>query len=249
MLQIPRFSGVLGAILALSTAPSVAQENTVLQPGAYRLEMIMASVSRLPFFGTSRSASRSISLVEIRMQGGEWLQSHRVCDFRVLDDSAMIRMIFPDKFIAALAEHSYPIQVEKDVDGWSYRADLGIERIGYRPGIGDAELPTTVDDPSVYDWDDDGNPGATLKLSVPLLPDGELYVVQRGHSVLNGRITEPGKIEGSIEVQSFEHRVLGARPGFLNKSPDIRADPQESRFSMIQVAAGSTCESLRPPAR
>jgi len=47
-------------------------------------------------------------------------------------------------------------------------------------------------------------------------------------------------------VLSFEHRVLGARPGFLNKSPDIQADAEESRFTITQVATGSTCESLRP---
>lgn len=211
--------------------------------------MIMASISRLPLFGTSKSASRSISLVEIRDGGGELIQTHEVCDFRVLDDSAMIKMIFPDKFVAALDKHSYTIQVEKDAQGWRYRADLGIERIGYRPGAGDAQLPTDADDPSVYDWDGDGKPGATLKLSVPLLPDGELYVVQRGHSVLNGRITQPGRIEGAIDVRSFEHRVLGARPGFLNKSPEIKPDPKESRFSITPVAPGSTCESLRPQTR
>jgi hypothetical protein len=210
--------------------------------------MIMASVSRLPFFGTSKSASRSISLVEIRHGGGgELIQSHSVCDFRVVDDSAMIKMIFPDKFVAALAKHTYSIQVEKDAQGWRYRADLGIERIGYRLGPGDSSLPTSADDPSVYDWDGDGKPGATLKLSVPLLPDGELYVVQRGHSVLDGRIIQPGRIEGAIDVRSFEHRVLGARPGFLNKSPEIQPDLKESRFTMTQVAAGSTCDSLRPP--
>ena len=240
---------MLAVISGLCPVIGGAEETTILPPGAYRLEMVMASVSRLPFFGSSKSASRSISLVEIRAEGGELIQSHRVCDFRVLDDSAMIKMIFPDKFVAALAQHTYPIRVEKDVEGWRYRADLGVERIGYRPGSGDTRLPTAVDDPSVYDWDGDGNPGATLKLSVPLLPDGELYVVQRGHSVLNGRITQSGKIEGDIDVRSFEHRVLGARPGFLNKSPEIRPDPKESRFSMTQVAEGSTCESLRPTPR
>jgi hypothetical protein len=163
----------------------------------------------------------------------------------VLDDSAMIKMIFPDKFIAALAQHTYPIRLERDGQGWSYRADLGIERIGYRPGAGDTKLPTAADDPAVYDWDGDGKPGATLKLSVPLLPDGELYVVQRGHSVLNGRITQPGQIEGGIDVRSFEQRVLGARPGFLNKSPDIQPDPKESRFSITQIAPGSSCDTLR----
>ena len=126
---------------------------------------------------------------------------------------------------------------------------LGIERIGYHPGNGDEKLPASANDPAVYDWDDDGKPGATLKLSVPLLPDGELYVVQRGHSILNGRITEAGKIEGFIDVRNFEHRVLGAKPGFLNKSPEIRPDPSGSRFSIMQVGANSTCESLRAEAR
>ena len=244
--RVRRFFQIFAAIAALWPVLAAAQENALLPPGAYRLEMIMASVSRLPFFGTSKSASRSISLVEIRQQGGELIQSHRVCDFRVLDDSAMIKMVFPEKFVAALSQHTYPVQLEQDAQGWTYRADLGVERIGYRAGAGDTKLPAAADDPAVYDWDDDGKPGATLKLSVPLLPDGELYVVQRGHSILNGRITEPGRIEGGIEVLSFEHRVLGARPGFLNKSPDIQADAQESRFTITQVATGSTCESLRP---
>jgi hypothetical protein len=83
---------------------------------------------------------------------------------------------------------------------------------------------------------------------VPLLPDGELYVVQRGHSVLNGRINQPGKIDGGIEVKLFEQRVLGAWPGFLNKSPEIKPDPKESRFSIAPVPVGSTCESLKKSA-
>jgi len=225
-----------------------AQEYLPLSPGTYRLEMIMASITRIPFFGSSKSASKSVSLVEIRKDGTGLIQSHQVCDFRVLEDSAMIKMVFPDKFVAALAKHTYPIQLEQDAQGWRYQADLGVERIGYKAGDGDDKLPAAIDDPTVYDWDGDGHPGATLKLSVPLLPDGELYVVQRGHSVLNGRINQPGKIEGGIDVRIFEQRVLGAWPGFLNKSPEIKPDPKESRFSIAAVPAGSTCESLKKTA-
>ena len=225
----------------------MAEEDAVslLPSGSYRLEMIMATVSRLPFFGDSKSASRSVSLVEVRRAGANLVQSHQVCTFRVLEDSAMIKMIFPDKFVAALAKHTYPIQIERDPQGWRYRADLGVERIGYRVDLADGKLPTRIDDPAVYDWDSDGHPGATLKLSVPLLPDGELYVVQRGQSVLTGRVVTPGRIDGEIEVRSFEHRVLGARPSFLNRSPEIEPDPQGSRFSMSPVPTGTTCESLR----
>jgi hypothetical protein len=224
---------------------SRAEEETVLAPGVYKLEMIMASTTRVPFFGSSKSASKSISLVEIRRDGSGLVQNHRVCDFRVLEDSKMIKMIFPDKFIAALAKHTYPIHLEKGPHGWHYRADLGVERIGYRDNRSDDKLPTKIDDPAVYDWDGDGHPGATLKLSVPLLPTGELYIVQRGQSILTGRMVQPGRIEGNIEVRHFDQKVLGARPGFLAKSPEIEPNPNESRFTLSPVAADSNCETLR----
>ncbi|HSE88100.1 MAG TPA: hypothetical protein VLJ79_17885 [Candidatus Binatia bacterium] len=173
------------------------------------------------------------------------MQSHQVCTFRVLEDSALIRMIFSDKFVGALAKHTYPVQIEKDDQGWLYRADLGVERIGYRPDLADGKLPTKIDDPAVYDWDGDGHPGATLRLSVPLLPEGELYVVQRGHSLRSGKINPPGRFDGAIEVRSFEHRVIGARPSFLNRSPEIEPDPKASRFSMSPVPEDTTCEALK----
>ena len=230
---------------ALLSSLSSAQEENPLLPGSYRLEMIMASVTRVPFFGSSKSASKSISLVEIKRDGSTLIQTHKVCEFRVLEDSKFIKMIFPDKFIAALAQHTYPLQFERDEQGWTYSADLGVETIGYKPTGKDEKLPSTIDDPAVYDWDGDGHPGATLKISIPLLPDGELYVVQRGHSILRGRVFQPGRIEGSIDTRLFEQRVLGAWPGFLNRSPEIEPDPSASRFTLAQINAGSSCESLR----
>ena len=224
---------------------AAAQEDQLLPTGTYRLEMIMASTTKIPFFGTSKSASKSVSLVEIRRDSNGIIQNHRVCDFRVLEDSAMIAMVFPEKFIAALAKHSYPIHLEKDGQGWSYRANLGVERIGYRAGGGEEKLPAKIDDPTVFDWDGDGHPGATVKLSVPLLPAGELYIVQRGQSILTGRVVQPGRIEGGLEVRHFDQRVLGAHPGFFARSPEIETNPKDSRFTLSPVPAHSTCESLR----
>jgi len=127
-----RARGALALLIycGLCAKVSNAQEDQILPPGLYRLEMIMASTTRVPFFGKSKSASKSISLVEIKRDGAEVIQSHKACDFRVLDDSKFIKMIFPEKFIAALAKHTYPVQFDKDAQGWRYRADLGVERIG-----------------------------------------------------------------------------------------------------------------------
>jgi len=245
----PRASAsTAGALLiaVLLSPPEVltAEEENIMPAGFYRLEMIMASTTRVPFFGTSKSASKSDSLVEIRRDGNSLTQSHQVCDFRVVD-SAMIKMVFPEKFIAALARHTYPIQLENDGQGWRYRADLGVERIGYRNNGSEDNLPVKADDPAVFDWDGDGHPGATLTLSIPLLPTGELYIVQRGQSILTGRVVQPGKVEGNIEVRQFDQRVIGAWPGFLAKSPEIEPDPQASRFILSRVAGDSTCDTLR----
>ena len=59
----------------------------------------------------------------------------------------------------------------------------------------------------------------------------------------------PGRIDGAIEVRSFEHRVLGARPSFLNRSPEIEPDPKGSRFSMSPVPReqlANRCERRTP---
>ena len=233
---------------ALSTEVALSQEDPILPPGIYRLEMILASITKVPVFGTSKSASKSISLVEIKRDGADLIQTHKTCDFRVVDDSKFIKMIFPDKFVAALARHTYPLQLDKDSQGWRYRADLGVERIGYKSAGDDAGLPSKVDDPAVYDWDGDGQPGATLRLSVPLLPDGELYVVQRGHSILSGKVTRQGRVEGNIEVRNFDQKVIGAKPNFLARSPEIVPDMKESRFVLESIAAGSSCDTLKAAA-
>ena len=242
-LRSARIVMFLTAIL-LAAPSAVMSEEEILPAGIYRLEMIMASATKIPFFGTSRSASRSLSLVEIHRDGDRITQTHQVCDFRVVEDSA-IKIVFPEKFIASLGRHSYAVQLEKTLHGWSYRADLGVERIGYRPNSAEDKLPERIDDQAVFDWDYDGHPAATLKLMVPLLPAGDLYIVQRGQSILTGRAIQPGRVEGGLEIRQFEQRVLGARPSFLARSPEITPDPKGSRFSLSQVPAGSTCESLR----
>src|SRR5512138_252945 len=77
--------GISAAIVCLCLFAKVAsgQEDPVLPPGTYRLEMILASITRVPVFGTSKSASKSISLVEIKRDGTGLIQTHKTCDFRV----------------------------------------------------------------------------------------------------------------------------------------------------------------------
>jgi len=91
----------------------------------------MISLLHLGLVDYATAVELQRSLVELRKEASGLIQTHQVCDFRVLEDSRMVKMVFPEKFVAALAKHSYPVIIEKDAQGWRYRADLGTEQIGY----------------------------------------------------------------------------------------------------------------------
>ena len=70
-------------------------------------------------------------------------------------------------------------------------------------------------------------------------------MVQRGHSILSGKVVHQGRVEGSIEVRDFDQKVIGAKPNFLARSPEIVPDVKESRFVLESIAAGSSCDTLK----
>jgi hypothetical protein len=205
--------------------------------------MRVASHADIPLLGAARSTMVSTSLVHVRATGDGLEQSHRTCDARLEGATSLVRMDMPPRFIAALGAHTYPVEVSYEDGGWRYRADLGVEYVGWHPSDA-APLPTRPDDPGVYDWDGDGLPAATIRLIVPIAPDGELYVVQRGHSMLEGRMVTPDRIEGRVHVVRFEQAIVGARPAFLRRAPDVTQDPERSRFHLERVALDAGCKDL-----
>jgi hypothetical protein len=219
-----------------------ADTGAPLAPGTYRLEMRFASHADLPLLGPLRSTTVSTSVVEIGARDGALEQTHRVCAARFDGAVPGARIEMPARFIAALGTPSYPIALSREGAEWRYHADLGVEYVGWHPND-DAALPSRPDDPGVYDWDGDGRPAATLRLSLPIAK-GELYVVQRAHSVLAGRVVAPDRVEGRIDVPLFEQAVIGARPGFLRRSPRATPDGERSRFVLERMAAGATCRDV-----
>jgi hypothetical protein len=233
----------LPVALLLGAVGGRAEASSPILPGTYRLEMRFSSHADLPLIGAVRSTTVSTSLVDIRARDGALEQAHRVCAARFEGAVPGVRVEMPSRFIAALGTHAYPVALSWDGAEWRYHADLGVEYVGWHRDDA-AVLPERPDDPRVYDWDGDGRPAATLRLSVPIAPGGELYVVQRAHSVLDGRVVAPGRVEGRIDVPLFEQAVIGARPGFLRRSPKATQDGERSRFVLERVAAGAACPDL-----
>jgi hypothetical protein len=235
---MPRTIAIL--VLASCVGPAAAGRVPELAPGTYRLDMQLATQADVPVLGKSHSAWRSVSLVTIAARRGGLVQRHRTCQARVDPGFIGVHVRVPRAFTAALPTPSYPIVVR---DG-AYHADLGIEHVGYRPRGTTAPAPKTVDDPSVVDSDHDGRPGATLELSVPLVADGAIEIVQRGRMVLDGRVVGPGRVEGRVTMPIFEQTVIAAEPAIFKGAAALEPDPERSRFLLTRIADGTSCDAL-----
>jgi hypothetical protein len=206
--------------------------------------MRQVHAARFPLLGRTRTVWVSVALARIhRADDDSLLQEHRLCDVRFESGLPLVEMIMPDPMRESLVRPRYPVELRRSGEVWHYNADLGIEHVGYVPEEPGEGPPRRRDDPTVVDSDHDGKPGATLHLDVPMLDPFELYVVQRGHAVLEGDVLADGRVEGVLR-ESLEQVVIGSDPYFLKRNPKLEPDPERSRFSLTPVPEDATCESL-----
>lgn len=236
----------LGALAGLSAAATRAGGGAPegLAPGLYRLEMRQVHASRFAILGRTRTVFDSVSLARVTRGEEGWVQRHQICQVRFESGMPLVEMVMPPAMRESLVRPEYAVEVARQGEALRYRADLGLEHVGYVPqGDPLGELPRRRDDPAVVDSDGDGKPGATLHLDVPVLDPLELYVVQRGHVVLDGEVKDDGRVEGALR-SDLEQVVIASDPYFLKRSPELEPDAERSRFVMTPVAADSTCDTL-----
>jgi hypothetical protein len=93
-------------------------------------------------------------------------------------------------------------------------------------------LPVDAADPRVFDQDDDGHPGMTVRVEIMGLISGEVYVVQRNRNRLIGTVISPGFIRGTIEWET-EQVILGASSPFLAGGGQGSPDPDPERHFFL----------------
>lgn len=243
----PRWRGRCGALAALAAlsltaaAPAGAARDDEAWEGRYAMEVRVATTARVPFFGTERSATRTLMLVDVRRTGAGMVQRQRVC--HVETTSQRVRMTIPPGFVAALPVREYPGEFP-DSDGGRYYADTGVESVGFDPAATGGRLPARAGDGGVLDADGDGQPGVTVVGHFPVFGAVRLYLVQRSHVALEGRRVAPGRVEGTVDVRLMEQRTLGASNRLFRRSVPVRPDPSRSGFTLVRVPAGTDCDDV-----
>jgi hypothetical protein len=210
--------------------------------GRYAMELRIGTRTRVPVVGTERSVTRTLLLVDMRRDGGRWMQRQTVCDVRI--DSPRVRMTVPPAFVRGLPPREYAGILQGTGAQPSYTADLGLEAIGFDPAVTGGALPRDRGSAGVLDSDRDGAPGATVVGHFPLFGSVRLYIAQRSHLVLHGRQISADRIEGSLEIRVMEQRTLGADNRLFRRTLAMQPDSASSGFVMVRTTAAD-CAALQ----
>jgi hypothetical protein len=158
----------------------------------------------------------------------------------------------PDSVVHAVIPDAYHAALKPVSRTGAFGADARYTLSELREVVGatladqDEALPTEPDDPRVIDEDMDGHPGVTIRLTG--LVDGEVYVVERKTTAADGVAVSPDRIEGLLAFTS-EQSVVDADPASLKDTTaasESLPDPEpcNSYFRMVRVPDGTDCASV-----
>lgn len=121
-----------------------------------------------------------------------------------------------------------------DAVGAQFLADTIYDYWGVERLADDAPVPDDIDDPRIYDQDEDGNPGITL----PVVTNSgraicEVYVAQRVRVALEGTVRDGHRIEG-IAASGTDKSIL-ATSTELCASGEFVPNMAGNRFALVRI--------------
>jgi hypothetical protein len=201
----------------------------------------------------SDRVNRSFFLVLVQQDGENVSAEYQACDVEVenTEPNSQIVTTIPKALIESIPRANRPARVFQSGGTWRFEQPDHIEVRGIdleNPASDD--LPLDRNDERIRDQDQDGQPGVTVYVSAPSL-QFDIFVIQRIRTALTGTVVSNDRFEG--QVQWTEDQVI---LGVENTTPEMAAqivgastvsvdqDPNKSRFRMVRVDAGTTCEEV-----
>ncbi len=214
--------------------------------GTWHLLMRTATDARVPIIGTTQIKTTTHLLIKIAYKDGEILQSQKTCIVDSRPSRNLTRTILPEAFIEHLTQKTYPIQVEQKADGgWSYYADLKQQYVGYHGHLSPDDIPRDKKHPAIFDWDEDGKPGASVLVDVPIIGHIRIYMVQTNHTILSGQVDDDGIIRGRGQQRLLLQRTIGADNRLLATSPKLSVSTGHDAFEMTRLPDGASCADVK----
>lgn len=214
--------------------------------GTWAQLQVTSEISKIPFIGEV-TGENSTLLRLIQVQDGSSLTvTAEVCSIENNSGTPLVKIVFPEAFVESLEVAVKPSVIESSDEGYRFFQPRFTQLRGVRLESPETDpLPTEASDPRVFDQDEDSKPGLTVRITLFGFISGEVYVIQRDRSILNGRVTSPSTIDGLIEW-GVEQVVLGASSSFLKAGTDSHPDPvaENSYFRTTRIDLEMDCAAI-----
>ena len=213
--------------------------------GAWYLRIRTATDARIAIIGNTHIKATTHLLTSIREEEGQLMQKQQTCIVDTRPSRSITRTVLPKAFIDHLPVKSYPIQITQTSPGtWSYDADLQQQYVGYDGTVAKGRMPQKSNDPAVFDWDEDGKPGASVLIDIPIFGKIRVYMLQTNHTVLKGTVTGADRIEGTTQQLLLKQRTIGADNRLLAANPTLSIGEGHDKFEMVRIPPESTCADI-----
>ena len=225
--------------------------------GVWAMVQITSEIAKIPIVGNRTRTTTTYLRLIIEQTGDALSILETNCGTNIDDGTVMVSTTIPDAFLRSLGVTERAAHLESVSEADPSTGNPSPERrivfpwstqvLGAR--LEDPEndaLPTDAADPRVFDQDNDGHPGMTVRVEIMGLIGGEVYVVQRNRNRLIGTVVSPGFIQGTIEWET-EQVILAASSPFLASggqgSPD--PDPERNFFLARRIDPMLDCADIQ----
>jgi hypothetical protein len=211
--------------------------------GTWAQWTLTSSLTQVPVVGQATSTAGAILLLQVTGQGATAGVTGKVCTLELTSGTTLVQTIAPKAFIDSVEYVSRTVAITATGGQTQLAFPQVYEVRGAKlTDVATEALPTTADDPRVFDQDKDGKPGVTVQIKGLL--DGQIWLVQRGWQ--QGTCDLKDKTCDGLLQWGDEQKILGTdNPILKNPNPSqVHPDATKSFFRSTRVDPGATCADI-----
>lgn len=234
---------VLLCVLATSGGPASCADAGLA--GTWAGLKVLSDSATFPLVGALARTTTLVQRLAIEQSGNALTISGTYCaaDF---DNGLLLATTIDPAFVRSLAPVTVAASLDASGTPTRFAQAWSVEVHGVRLDHPETDpLPTSAGDPRVFDQDGDGKPGITVHACAFGLITGDVYVVERLRTRLEGQVVSPDRIEGRVEG-TVEQVILGASDARFLGSIVSRPDPisSHSRFVLARIDPAWACNEI-----
>ncbi len=232
---------VLLCVLATSGGPASCAEIDL--SGAWAGLKVLSDSVTFPLVGGLVRTTTLVQRLTIAQSGNALTIRGTYCaaDF---DNGPLLTTTIDPAFVRSLGPVSVAASLDSSSSPTRFAQSWSVELHGVRlDNPASDPLPTSAEDPRVFDQDEDGKPGITVHACALGAVTGDVYVVERLRTRLQGQVVSSDRMEGWVEG-TVEQVIVGASNALFLGSIVSRPDPTSahSHFVLQRVGSAWTCE-------